>query len=119
MTKYEIMTDTFEARFGTSEASIQSMSAEDIFDSYISGGFSNSNNPQRVASFDTLEEAQAEFSKNYSGYGRTRAEKGFTFWLLRGKVAWIEENEYDEDGEFDQGGSVYSYSAVGYEKEED
>lgn len=119
MKKIEIMTDTFEARFGTSKASIPAMSAEEIFGSYISGGFSNSNDPQRVSSYDTEAEARAEFSRHYADYGRTRAEAGSPFWLLTGELAWIEENEYDDDGEFDQGGDVLDWSAEGYEKEEE
>lgn len=115
-TRFEIKTDSFEFRFGKSKDSIPAMTADEVFDTYQ---MESANDPTLEASFDTLEEAQAEFSKNYSGYGTTYAEKGFTFWLLRGKVAWIEENEYDEDGEFDQGGCTYDFSAEAYEVEED
>ena len=114
MTKFEIKTDSFEFRFGTSKHSIPAMTADEVFDTYQ---IESANDPTLEASFDTLEEAQAEFSKHSSGYGTTYAEKGFTFWLLRGKVAWIEENEYDENGEFNQGGSVVEFSAEGYEEE--
>jgi hypothetical protein len=34
-------------------------------------------------------------------------------------VAWIEENEYDDDGEFDQGGVTYDVSAEAYEAGEE
>lgn len=112
MTKFEIKTDSFEFRFGTSKNSIPEMSGAEVFDTYQ---MESANDPTLEASFDTLEEAQAEFSKSYSDYGTTYAEKGFTFWLLRGKVAWIEENEYDEDGEFDQGGWTHNVSAESYE----
>lgn len=115
MTKFEIRTDAFEFRFGTSKDSIPSMTADEVFDEYLSG---NANDPVIEASFDTIEEADAEFQKHYSNYGSTSAVKGFSFWLLRGELAWIEENEYDEDGDFDQGGAVLAVSAFGYDKED-
>lgn len=115
MTKFEIKTDSFQLRFGTYKESIPAMTADEVFDAYMGG---SANDPTLRASFDTLEEAQAEFSRNFSNYGSTYAEKGNTFWLLRGDVAWIEENEYDEDGEFDQGGAVVGLSAEPYCKED-
>lgn len=116
MIKYEIKTDTFEFRFGTSKNSIPSMTAEEVFEEYQSG---SSNCPELVGSFDSLEDAEKAFSRFYANYGRTWAERGFCFWLLRGDVAWIEENEYDDDGEFDQGGVTYDVSAEAYEAEEE
>lgn len=118
MEKFEIMTDNFEFRFGRSLDSIPAMSAAEIFDTYLSCDTtitSNSLDPTRRASFDTLEEAQAEFSRNYANYGRTSPERGSLWWLLVGDLAWIERNEYDEDGEFDQGGETYALSAAAYE----
>jgi len=115
MTKFEIQTDHFELRFGKSKDSIPEMSGAEVFNSYQMG---SANCPTLEASFDTLEEAQAEFAKNYANYGITRAEKSNVFWLLRGDVAWIEENEYDEDGEFIQGGWTHNVSAEGYEVSE-
>ena len=120
MNKFEIKTDSFEFRFGTSRDSIPAMSAAEIFETYQIGDTtitSNSLDPDRVASFDTLEEARAAFAKNFADYGRTRAERGRVFWLLRGELAWIEENEYTEDGDFDQGGVTYDVSAEAYEPE--
>lgn len=115
MTKYEIKTDNFEFRFGTSKDSIPQMSGAEVFENYLNG---SANDPHLDASYNTFEEAQAEFSKYYANYARTRAEKGNTFWFLRGEVAWIEENEYDEDSEFDQGGDVWVYLTEPYEVEE-
>lgn len=115
-TRFEIRTDSFEFRFGTSKNSVPAMTADEVFDAYQ---MDSANDPTLESSFDTLEEAQAEFSKHFSTYGSTYAEKGFTFWLLRGRVAWIEENEYDEDGEFDQGGCTYDVSAEAYNVEEE
>lgn len=111
MIKYEIKTDDFEFRFGTSKDSIPEMSASEVFDFYMDG---TCNDPHLEASFNTLEEAQADFSKHYSNYGRTHAEKSNTFWLLCGEVAWIEENEYDEDDEFFQMCGTHDVSAESY-----
>lgn len=110
MTKFEIMTDTFELR------PVRDMSAGEVFDSYMNSCLMAE---KREASFDTIEEAQAEFAKNYSNYGRTHVESGSAGRFLWGRVAWIAENEYDEDGEFDQGGDVWAFSAQPYISEEE
>ena len=122
MKKYEIYTDTFEFRFGRYEDSIPEMSGYEIFQTYLSCDTkitTNSLDPHLEASFDTLEEARAEWEKNYKNYGRTWAEKGNVFWFLRGQLAWLDENEYTEDGEFDQGGALWESSVQGYRKEND
>lgn len=115
MTKYEIKTDSFQLRFGTHKGSIPAMDAGEVFDAYLQR---SANDPELQASFDSLEEARAAFAQNYASYGSTYAQKSSVFWILRGEVAWIEENEYDEAGEFYQGGSVVEFSAEGYEQEE-
>lgn len=122
MTKFEIKTDSFEFRFGRSRESVPAMSADEIFDTYLSCDdriTSNSLDPVLEASFDSLEEAKSEFAKNYANYGCTRLEHGSVLWLLCGELAWIESNEYDDDGEFDQGGETFAVSAEAYEPEED
>ena len=115
MTKYVIKTDSFEFRFGTYKNSIPYMNAEEVFNSYLR---ESCNDPVIRESFDTLDEAWEVFEKNYSFYGSTHAEKGNVFWLLRGDVAWLEEEEYDEDGEFDQSNGIYKFSAESYYDEE-
>ena len=115
MTKFEIRTDSFQFRFGTYRDSIPEMTAQEVFDEYLTG---SANDPEWKESFDTLEEARECFRRYYANYGSAYAEKGNTFWILRGDVAWIEENEYDEDGEFDQGGEIYDLSAAPYVKGE-
>ncbi len=115
MTRFEIMTDRFEFRFGKSIESIPAMDAGAVFSAYQ---MESASEPTLEASFATQEEAEKEFARNYAEYGSTSAKKGFVFWLLCGRVAWLEENEYDDDGEFDQGGAVLAWSAEGYEKEE-
>lgn len=114
MTKYEILTGSFELRFGTSRDTIPAMSAEEIFSDYQD---LQAKCPEIKASFETINEAREEFSAYYKNFGTNYAQAGGAFWLLMGEVAWIEENEYDEDGEFDQGGAVHDFSAAGFEPE--
>ena len=98
------------------------MSADEILDTYFSCDTritSNSLDPELRESFDSESEAVAFFRKHYADYGRTRLEHGSTQYLLCGDLAWIERNEYDEDGEFDQGGDVVELSAEPYLADED
>lgn len=121
MTKYEIYTDSFEFRMGTRESNIPSMSADEIFDTYMSCDTritSNSLDPEMRESFEDESEAVAFFNAHYANYGRTSLEHGNSEYLLRGEIAWVERNEYDEDGEFDQGGDVVAISAEAFEPDE-
>lgn len=108
MKKYEIMTDTAEILRSKSIQSFPAMSADEIFDAYRS---LTSQAPHREGSYDTLEEADAVWQALYAKSPRTYAQAGSPFAVLIAEVAWIEENEYDEDGEFDQGGIVCRRSA--------
>lgn len=122
MKKYEIYTDSFEFRFGKYKDSIPAMTGCEILQTYLSCDTritSNFLDPHLEASFDTLEEALAEWEKNYSNYSSTSAEKGNVLWMLRGELAYLEANDYTEDGDFDQGGDLYVFSAEAYEKEEE
>ena len=116
MTKYEIRTDRFEFRFVKFKDSIPAATADEIFAWYMEESAAD---PTVQASFDTLEEAREEFKKHYADYGTTRAEKSMVWWLIVGDLAWIEGNEYDDDGEFIQGGECYDVSVAPYEKEEE
>lgn len=112
MTKYEICTAGFEIRCGTKRNSIPSYTEWELFDE------ANECCYDVVASFDTEEDAVEFFNKNYKDYGRTWVEHGSVFWLLVGCVAWIEVNNYDDNGEFDSGDSVIALSAEPYTREE-
>ena len=117
--KYEIKTDRFQFRFGTYRESIPTMSADEVFDTYQSCDTritSNSLDPTTEASYNTEEEAREAFRRDYANYASTVAEKGYTFWTLRGEIAWIEQVWYDDDGEFDQS-IVLEFSAEGYNAE--
>lgn len=110
MTKYDIMTDNFELRLGrTNEA--RALTADEVFSEYQA---EDANAPMLIESYDNYDDALAAFNKTYANYGSTRAVRGVTGWLLLGQVAFLIENEYDEDGEFDQGGDVWAYSAEAY-----
>ena len=115
MTQYEIRTDHFEFRFGKHKGSIPAATGDMIFAWYMEETLGDS---RVVGSFDTLDEAREEFKKHYANYGSTRAQKGMVWWLLVGDLAWIEENTYTEDGDFDYGGEVYDVSAQAYDPEE-
>ena len=120
MKKFEIRTDHFEFRMGFRRDRIPCMSADEILDTHLSCDeriTSNSIDPTIEASFDTLEAARAEFDRNYAHYGFTSLDRVSTGYILSGSLAWIEENEYDETGDFDQGGTTYDVSAQPYEAE--
>lgn len=120
MPKFEIRTDHFEFRMGSMRDRIPAMSAEEILATHLSCDdriTSNGIDPTIEASFDTLEEARAEFTRNYGRYGFTSLDRAGTGYLLSGSLAWIEENEYDDNGDFDQGGATYDVSAQPYEPE--
>ena len=111
MTKYEIKTDSFE--FSNSRESWPSQTADDIIDLYHSPYEYNS--PKLEASFESLDEAKAEFESNYRNYGSTREVVGWAgMHLLIGEIAFLEKNAYDEDGEFDQGGDWIAWSVEPY-----
>jgi len=122
MTKFEIKTDSFEFRFYTrTRDELPAMTAAEILETYQSGDTritSNSLDPETVGSFDSLEDAKKAFARFYANYGRTAARRADIGYNLAGELAWIEENEFDDDGEFIQGGVVYDYSAEPYEPEE-
>lgn len=69
--------------------------------------------PELIAEFDTLEEARKELKKYES-----------SIWLLSGGAGayygieeyYIEENEYEEDGEWVDGGSIWEFSKMDLSK---
>jgi hypothetical protein len=112
MTKYEICTSDFEIRCGAAKDSIPSYGVWELFDEITDVGY------EIVNSFDKEEDAVAFFMENYEDYGRTWAEKGNVFWLLRGRAAWVEKNIFYDDGEFDSSDGVIEISVEPYTREE-
>lgn len=119
MTRFEIKTDSFEFRMGNVFDSIPSMSKEEIFDTYQSCDTRITSNcvyPATEMVFDSLDDARKAFAEDYADYGYTRFEKAYVGWVLRGAIAWIEENEYDAEGDFDQSVAVYDISVEPFVK---
>lgn len=111
MTMYEIKTDRFE--FSNPKKHWTSQTVDDIIEMYL--GLYECNSPKLEAGFESLEEAKAEFESHYRNYGNTRETTGWAgMHLLVGEIAFLEENEYDEDGEFDQGGDWIDWSVEPY-----
>lgn len=116
MIRYQIYTDTFEFNFGISKRRIPELTADEIWDMYTGQDFIC---PIGERAFASKDEAVNYFGENYSDYGTTWPEKGWNFWLLRGRIAYLTEEEYTEDGEFDQDLGILCVSAEPYKKEED
>lgn len=114
-TKYEIYIDYFQMGRWKTKDLIPELSARDMEDRYWGGLYDYSET--RRARFDTLEEALAEFESHYTNT-HTRAEKTPLGWILRGDVAWVEANEYDEDDEYCGNGETYAFSCDPYSKED-
>ena len=122
MTKFEIMTDSFEFRF-TPGRPIPRMTEREILDTYFSLDpriTSNSIDPETVEAYDTEEDAREAFWTRWRDYGETRpARSAAGIPLLIGRLAFIQINDYDAEGEFDQGGDTLDlWSAEGYEPED-
>lgn len=111
MIKYELYTDTFE--FRTRKG--QEWQSDDIFDAYITQGDLY---PTRVAQADNLEDIAALFEDEKLKC--TTYEQAYTTgWLIRGVLCYIEIAEYDEDGEYIQGGDIVKFCVVPFRKEEE
>jgi hypothetical protein len=111
MTKYEIVTDQFEMKLGTCRDS-RSLTSRDVFDE---GWALDGSCPRTVASYEDRDAALAAFRTDWADYGSTDAQRSYYGgWLLTGRIARLVVNEYDDDGEFDQGGDVIEFSAEPY-----
>lgn len=103
MKKFEIWTDTFEIRLGRRKGDV--WTDVDILAEY----HRHDNEPRLVASFETLDEARAEFRQHYASYGSTHLTSAYSGgYLLTGVIAWLEPADYDEDGNLIQ---VYDWLA--------
>ena len=119
MTKYEIRTDHFEFRLADR---VVAFTGSEIMDTYFSCDTritSNILDPAFRESFTEEEEAVQFFPAHYDNYGGTRLQKSNVGYLLTGEIAWLEENDYDEEGEFDCGGGVIIFSAEDFSPEPD
>lgn len=104
MTKFEIKKEHFECR---TERGLE-WSEQDIIDAYVS---ENCHESELVAQAETLEEGLKLFEKE-SRNARTREEHGYgNKVFITGWIYILEENEYDEDGELDQGSYLEIHAA--------
>lgn len=108
MFRYELKHDRFELRIGKSENSIPTTTPDEVFDAYLAG---TANCPETLNSFATDYEALQALS---TCSPTTSARPGVASGLLVGDLYYVELNEYDENGEFDQGGDILRFAAEGY-----
>lgn len=108
MIKFDVYEENFEFR---ADLRRTGATAEQIWNWYQDA---DNRDPQRKGSFDSLEEARAELQHihPYSSH-----QRGFALQLVVGRLGWIEENEYDEDGEFDQSIAIWDVEVADLEKE--
>lgn len=69
----------------------------------------NDNDPEIISTFDTLDEAKALLSTLESS---VVYYEGSPFNFYRVEQYYIEENEYDEDGEWVSGGDIWEWTPV-------
>jgi hypothetical protein len=64
--------------------------------------------PETIKSFDTLEDAKEELKKYQTSI--RELNNGMTYFLIEEYM--VEENEYDEDGEWTAGGDVWAITPM-------
>lgn len=118
-TKYEIATDHFEFRMADCLVPLTDAEIMNTYFSCDTRVTSNSLDPVYHESFENEDEAVEYFRRHYGDYGITKLQKSNVGYLLTGRIAWLEANEYDEFDEFFQGGDVIVFSAERFEVEDD
>lgn len=108
MTKFVVYTDSYECRINPAAGA----TAEQIWAAYQA---ESSTDPRTIGSFASLDEAKAELEKFSPS---TRSGKTNTGWVAWGALAWIEEEEHDEDDDFVCTNCIWSYSAEALPPEE-
>ena len=93
MKKYEIYTDNTDISGKGYDYTRYGLSGTDIFHMY---DMESDHVPTLEVSFDTLQDAKDEFEARFRGYATTSRGAGHDIDI---RVAWIQETEYDEDGE--------------------
>lgn len=66
-----------------------------------------------IASYDSIEEAKADL-KNRKSSVRLTSSFSSKYYLV--EEYFIEENEYDEDGEWINGGDIWEYSEMEFKE---
>ena len=96
MTKYEIVMKRTEISFKDRK-------------NIKEGCTSDAQDPEQIKSFDTLEEAR-EVLKKYETSIRKLSNHSLSYYKVEEYM--IEENEYDEDGEFISGGDIWGVTKM-------
>ena len=104
MKKFELFRDRFEERFDELRDTIPTELDELLswYDFSVNRRFGT--DPELVAQFDTEEEAREALSHYCCD---SVVQQGITWKLLIGVVYYVEENEYDVDGDFIDCGERY------------
>ena len=110
--KYEIVSERFEL---STFSHWPSMTKDELFDAIQAANeWAGWSAPITEVSFPTLEEAQSAFENDYKRLASTHHEHYNRQDFLTGTVYWIEANDYDEDGDFDQGSGPIEFAAEPY-----
>lgn len=99
MIKYEIYFNSIEIGYKSRRTIKAGVSIEVAFNL----------EPELVASFDNLEDAQAELNSRDTTITELSGNAG-TYYLV--EEFYLAENEYDEDGDFNQQISIYDFSKM-------
>lgn len=101
MIKYSVYEENFEFHGDYRQTGL---TERDIIDLYQGLSFTA---PILLGSFDTLDEARATLKTVCPATYHSDAARG---GLAVGRLGYIAEEEYDEDGEFDQCSTIWDYA---------
>ena len=109
MKKYEIWTVSFDVRLGNRKG--EEWTEYELVREFCS----QDSDPQRRTSYTTEEEAREAFAAHWADYGSTRLFSAFSGgYYLSCKIAYLEPAEYDEDGDYIEGGDWVMESVEPY-----
>lgn len=112
-TVFEVRTESIEERMSPRV----NLTEEDIWDIYNN---KTDYYPVVIGQCDTLEDARAAFKTEAENRVQSYYQAAYgNGWLLIATLVWIEENEIDEDGEYDNCSGVWDYSAEPITLDED
>ena len=109
MIKYSVYEENFEFRGDYRQSGL---SERDIIDLYCGLSFWD---PTLLGSYDTLDEARATLNTICPVTYHSDAARG---GLAVGRLGYIAEEEYDDDGEFDQCSTIWDYAVKPMEAED-
>lgn len=107
MKKYELIERTAEIR---DKNEIKQGCTVDIPAAMMAKGRSYSEDPEVLESYDSLEEAKKALASFESNIRELLDDIGRRYYLVREYM--VEENEYDEDGDWCGGGDDWAFSPM-------